>query len=99
MIMQMLLVPSLLLIVGLALVACAILAPARELDVRSRIRTLERLPQGPAAATALVRALDDPSVEVAAVAAVLLRDAGRDDLLHASRRTEEVRALVPLWRR
>lgn len=99
MILQTLFVPSLLLFVGLALVACAILAPQHEPDERSRIRSLERLSQSSASATTLARALDDPSVEVAAVAAVLLRDAGRDDLLLTSRRADELRAFVPFWRR
>jgi hypothetical protein len=73
-----LIVPSLLLLAGLVLLAIAMLAPpARKrtaVPASERVRGLERAAsQG--GVRALRRALRDPDPQVAAVAAILLRDA------------------------
>lgn len=73
-----LLVPSLLLVMGLALLAVAMLAPpARERVApppSERVRGLEAIASAPRGKRALRRALHDPDPQVAAVAAILLRD-------------------------
>ena len=81
MILKLVLVPSLLLVAGLALVALAMLAPpAREraiVPASERVRGLERLAMSRGAKHKLRRALRDPDPQVAAVAAILLRDLQR----------------------
>ncbi|MGH7662596.1 MAG: hypothetical protein ACRENA_16970 [Vulcanimicrobiaceae bacterium] len=78
MIVKLVLVPSLLLMAGLALLAVAMLAsPAQDcvtVPPSERIRGLERAARGWAGVIALRRALRDPDPEVAAVAAILLGD-------------------------
>ena len=78
MIAKLVLVPSLLLVAGLALLAVAMLAPAARDRVAvppsERIRGLERAARGWAGSFALRRALHDPDPQVAAVAAILLGD-------------------------
>lgn len=73
-----LLLPSFLLFAGLVLLGFAMLAPpARKrvvVPARERVRGLERVASTPAGARELRRALDDPDPQVAAVAAILLRD-------------------------
>jgi hypothetical protein len=84
------LIPSMFVIVGLVLLGIAMLAPSRiDLGAKAsrqaqivvpsppaseRIREIERLARGPNAVTILRTALDDPDSQVAAVAAILLRD-------------------------
>ena len=82
-------IPLLFVITGLALLGIAMLAPVRAeaLPVRrqppiaspapsasERIRDLERASRGSDAVVILLRALGDPDSQVAAVAAILLRD-------------------------
>lgn len=78
MILKLVLVPSLLLAMGLVLVALAMLAPpAREriaVPASARVRGLERLATRRGAKNKLRRALRDPDPLVAEVAAILLRD-------------------------
>lgn len=78
MILKIALVPSLLLVAGLALLAVAMLSPEpRDRAVvppSERIRGLERAARGWAGRIALRRALHDPDSQVAAVAAILLGD-------------------------
>ena len=78
MILKLVLVPSLLLVAGLALVALAMLAPpARErvaVPASERVRGLERVATRWGGKHKLRRALRDPDPQVAAVAAILLRD-------------------------
>jgi hypothetical protein len=78
-------VPSLFVIIGLALLGIAMLRPSRretkqvsrQPAASERIRELERLARGPAAVHALRGALADPDPRVCAVAAILLRDCKR----------------------
>jgi hypothetical protein len=76
--LKLVLVPSLLLVAGLALLAVAMLAPAAQdrvaVPASERIRELERAAQGWAGRFALRRAMNDPDPQVAAVAAILLGD-------------------------
>jgi hypothetical protein len=74
MIVTSLLLSALLVLLGLGLLAFALLAPARE-GPTERIRWLERMARTPRGARAVRLALEDPDPQVAAVAAVLLRDA------------------------
>ena len=83
MILKLVLIPSLFLIAGLVLLGFAMLAPDERVHVRprmpdqqpsDRIRRLEVLAQTPAGLDDVRDALDDPDPQVAAVAAVLLRD-------------------------
>lgn len=78
MILKLVLLPSLLFVTGLALVLVAMLAPpARErasVPASERVRGLERLALRRGGKYMLRRALRDPDPQVAAVAAILLRD-------------------------
>ena len=78
MIVKLVLVPSLLLVAGLALLAVAMLAPPAHDRVAvppsERIRGLERAARGWAGRILLRRALRDPDPQVAAVAEILLGD-------------------------
>ena len=74
---KLLLLPSLFFILGLALLAFAMLSPARGEAASERIRWLERVARTPRGIRAVKGALDDPDPQVAAVAAILLRDALR----------------------
>jgi hypothetical protein len=82
MIVKIVFIPSLFVIIGLALLGIAMLRPSRRemkqvsrLPAASeRIRELERLARGPTAVHALRGALADPDPRVCAVAAILLRD-------------------------
>jgi hypothetical protein len=82
MIVKIVFVPSLFVIIGLALLGIAMLSPSRRATKQvsrlpaatERIRELERLARGPAAVHALRGALADPDPQVCEVAAILLRD-------------------------
>lgn len=82
MIVKLLFIPTLFVIIGLALLGIAMLAPSRREPERvsrlpapsERIRELERLARSPSAERALRGALADPDPRVCAVAAILLRD-------------------------
>ena len=100
------LVPTLVLLCGLALIAFAVLAPAASIQAgtsrraaRERIRMLEALAHVPGRIDELRKGLADPDLEVAAIAAVLLQGAGRSDLVRASPRVDELLKRVPAWRR
>ena len=73
-----LLLPSFLLVAGVVLLGFAMLAPpARKrvtVPASERVRGLERVATTPAGTQELRRALDDPDPQIAAVAAILLRD-------------------------
>jgi hypothetical protein len=90
-ILKLVVVPLLFVITGLVLLGIAMLAPARAearptppppvivtpaRPASERIRGLERMSRGSDAVTALRQALEDPDPQVAAVAAILLRDCG-----------------------
>lgn len=71
--LKLLLLPSFLFVLGLALLAIAMLAPVRE-TACERIRRLEKMVRTPQGVRAAQGALDDPDPQVAAVAAILLQD-------------------------
>ena len=68
-----LLIPLLFFILGISLLAFAMLAPVRE-GACERIRRLEQLARTAHGLRAAEGALNDPDPQVAAVAAILLRD-------------------------
>lgn len=74
--LKLLLVPALLFLIGLLLLAFAMLAPVRE-SAWERIRRLEDMARTPHGLRAAEGALDDPDPQVAAVAAILLRDCNK----------------------
>ncbi|MGH7716226.1 MAG: hypothetical protein ACREML_09555 [Vulcanimicrobiaceae bacterium] len=82
MIVKLLFIPTLFVIIGLALLGIAMLAPSRREPEQvsrppsptERIRELERLARSPSTARVLRGALGDPDPQVCAVAAILLRD-------------------------